>query len=89
MILMVGVEIDMVVPDSLEALRLYEKVFNAERIEVTAYEKGTNEAVFNMYKDQSKLGKFATYYNNLLEFCKNRPNKTDLYEKLIEFIHPR
>jgi PhnB protein len=46
---MVGVEIDMVVSDSLEALRLYEKVFDAERIEVTAFARGTNEAVFSMY----------------------------------------
>lgn len=46
---MVGVEIDMVVTDSLAALSLYEKVFEVERIEVTGYPKGTNEAVFNMY----------------------------------------
>ncbi|MGI5911035.1 MAG: VOC family protein [Syntrophomonadaceae bacterium] len=46
---MMGIEIDMVVSDSLEALSLYEKIFNAERVEVTAYKKGRNEAVFNMY----------------------------------------
>ncbi|KAF1083960.1 hypothetical protein SPSYN_02872 [Sporotomaculum syntrophicum] len=37
---MVGVEIDMVVPDSLKALELYEKVFDIERVEVTDYPKG-------------------------------------------------
>ena len=37
---MVGVEIDLVVPDSLKALELYEKVFEIERIEVTNFPKG-------------------------------------------------
>lgn len=46
---MIGVEIDMVISDSLKALNLYEKIFDVERIEVTAYSKGKNEAVFNMY----------------------------------------
>lgn len=46
---MIGVEIDMVVSDSLKALDLYEKIFNVEPIEVTAYSKGQNEVVFNMY----------------------------------------
>ncbi len=46
---MVGVEIDMVVSDSLKALALYESVFETERVEVTNYEKGLNEAVFTMY----------------------------------------
>ena len=41
----VGVEIDFVVPDSREALELYEKVFEAERIEVTDLKRGQNEAV--------------------------------------------
>ncbi|OPX89874.1 MAG: Glyoxalase-like domain protein [Pelotomaculum sp. PtaB.Bin104] len=46
---MIGVEIDMIISDSLKALNLYEKIFDVERIEVTAYSKGKNEAVFNMY----------------------------------------
>jgi hypothetical protein len=29
---MIGVEIDFVVPDSLEALALYERVFDVERV---------------------------------------------------------
>ena len=32
---MTGVEIDMVVTDSLKALELYEKIFEVKRIEVT------------------------------------------------------
>ena len=46
---MVGVEIDMIVSDSLKALELYEKVFDIERIEVTNFPKGENEVVFSLY----------------------------------------
>jgi PhnB protein len=45
----VGVEIDMVVSDSVKAIELYEGIFGAERVEVTAYEKGLNEAVFTLF----------------------------------------
>ena len=47
---MTGVEIDFVVTDSLAALRLYERIFTAvERVEVTSFPKGQNEAVFTLY----------------------------------------
>ncbi len=46
---MVGVEIDMIVTDSLKALELYEKIFDIERIEVTDFPKGENEVVFLLY----------------------------------------
>lgn len=46
---MIGVEIDMIVPDSLEALKLYESIFEVEKIEVTSFPKGQNEAVFSIY----------------------------------------
>ena len=46
---MVGVEIDMVVTDSLKALELYEKVFEIERVEVTDFLKGENEVIFTLY----------------------------------------
>ncbi|MGI6425413.1 MAG: VOC family protein [Tepidanaerobacteraceae bacterium] len=46
---MVGVEIDMVVTDSLRALELYEKIFDIERIEVSDLPKGENEVIFNIY----------------------------------------
>lgn len=46
---MTGVEIDFVVQDSIKALELYERVFEIQRIEVTGYETGSNEAVFTMY----------------------------------------
>ncbi len=46
---MVGVEINMVVKDSVEALELYEKIFEVERIEVTNFDRGLNEAVFTIY----------------------------------------
>ena len=43
---MVGVEIDMIVSDSLKALELYEKVFDIERIEVTNFPKGEMKLFF-------------------------------------------
>lgn len=46
---MIGVEIDLVARDSLESLRAYEAIFDVERIEVTSYERGLNEAVFTVY----------------------------------------
>ncbi|WP_249872506.1 VOC family protein [Oceanobacillus saliphilus] len=46
---MVGVEIDMVVTDSLKALELYEKVFNIERVEVSDLPRGENEVIFSLY----------------------------------------
>ncbi|WP_066638533.1 VOC family protein [Desulfolucanica intricata] len=46
---MVGVEIDMVITDSLKALELYEKVFDIERVEVTNFPKGENEVIFTLY----------------------------------------
>ncbi len=46
---MIGVEIDIIVSDSLEALELYEKIFEVQRIEATGFEKGFNEAVFTIY----------------------------------------
>jgi len=45
----VGVEIDMVVEDTVSALKLYEGIFETVRIEATEMEKGSNEAVFTMY----------------------------------------
>jgi PhnB protein len=47
--IMVGVEIDFVVSDSLAALALYEKIFEIERLEVTSFPKGENEVVFSLF----------------------------------------
>lgn len=52
---MVGVEIDMVVTDSLGALAQYEAIFEVERMEVTALERGQNEAVFTLYGSRFHL----------------------------------
>ncbi|HHY28439.1 MAG TPA: VOC family protein [Desulfitobacterium dehalogenans] len=46
---MVGVEIDMVLEDSLKALALYEKIFEIERVEVTDFPQGKNEVIFTLY----------------------------------------
>ncbi|KKB39004.1 transcriptional regulator, MerR family [Bacillus thermotolerans] len=47
--MMVGVEIDMVVKDSLKALDIYEKLFDIERVEVSNLPRGENEVVFTLY----------------------------------------
>lgn len=44
------IEIDFVVSDSLAALKLYETLFDVERIEVTNLPKGQNEVVFSIYE---------------------------------------
>ncbi|WP_100400759.1 VOC family protein [Bacillus sp. FJAT-44742] len=46
---MVGVEINMVVKDSLKALELYESIFDVKRVEVSNFPRGENEAVFILY----------------------------------------
>ncbi|QUI24116.1 VOC family protein [Vallitalea pronyensis] len=46
---MVGVEIDMVVTESLKALELYEKIFDIKRVEVSNLPKGENEVIFTLY----------------------------------------
>lgn len=45
----VGVEIDIVVTDSLKALALYESIFEIEPVGVTNFPKGENEVVFTLY----------------------------------------
>lgn len=42
------IEIDFVVSDSLAALKLYEELFDVERIEVSNLPKGQNEVVFSI-----------------------------------------
>lgn len=46
---MVGVEIDFVTSDSLEAFALYEKIFEVEPVDVTNFPKGQNEVVFTLH----------------------------------------
>lgn len=46
---MTGTEINMVVIDSIEALELYESIFEVHRIEVTSLSQGENEAIFSIY----------------------------------------
>ncbi|GAB3796650.1 VOC family protein [Virgibacillus kimchii] len=46
---MTGVEIDFIVPDSLKALEVYEKIFDIKRVEVTNFPKGENEVIFSLY----------------------------------------
>lgn len=46
---MVGVEIDLVVQDSIKSLAFYNEVFGIETLEISNYDKGLNEAIFNLY----------------------------------------
>lgn len=46
---MKNVEIDFVVTNSRAALKLYENIFEVERVEVTDFPTGQNEAVFTIY----------------------------------------
>ena len=52
---MTGVEIDLVVHDSVKAMSFYQKVFRAERLEVTNFERGLNEAVFVLFETRFHL----------------------------------
>ena len=44
-----GVEIDMVVKNSIKALELYERIFEVERVEVSDFGEQGSEAVFTIY----------------------------------------
>ena len=50
-----GVEIDMVVKDSIKALELYEKIFDVERVEVSDFGAQGSEAVFTIYGTRFRL----------------------------------
>lgn len=91
--MLIGVEIDFVVKDCLEALELYEKIFEIERVEVTNLSRGENEAVFNLYgvrfhmlDENEKFGLVAPdpeatqsmWFNVLVE------DITETYEKAME-----
>lgn len=52
---MTGVEIDLVVSDSLKALSAYERIFEVERLEATSFSRGLNEAVFTLYGSRFHL----------------------------------
>jgi len=44
-----GVEIDMIVKDSIKALELYEKIFEVERVEVSDFGEKGSEVIFTIY----------------------------------------
>ena len=46
---MKNVEIDFVVPDVLEAIKLYESIFEVERVNVSEQPRGLNEVIFKIY----------------------------------------
>ena len=91
---MLGVEIDFVVTDSLQALELYEKIFDeVERIEVSNLPKGENEAIFSLYgvrfhllDENEKFGLVAPNANHPKTswFNVSVPNIKETYSKAIE-----
>ena len=46
---MKSVEIDFVVSDVMEAIKVYEAIFEVERVDVTDQPKGLNEVIFKIY----------------------------------------
>ncbi|WP_423188717.1 VOC family protein [Alkalibacterium sp. f15] len=90
---MVGIELDMVVPDSLEALKLYEQIFELERIEVTGFDRGQNEVIFKLYDlkihmldENTDVGLKAPSENSLLPMWLNVtvPNIAETFSKALD-----
>lgn len=52
---MLGIEIDMVVSDTIKAVELYEDVFDVEVVEATNLERGLNEAVIKIFDTRFHL----------------------------------
>ncbi|MCL2620658.1 MAG: VOC family protein [Defluviitaleaceae bacterium] len=50
-----GLEVCMVIPSSISALELYEKIFEVERIEVSDFGVGTSEVVLSIYGSRIHL----------------------------------
>ncbi|NJP38564.1 VOC family protein [Alkalicoccus luteus] len=50
-----GIEIDLIVHDSLDALRLYETIFDIKRLTVTDLQQGQNEVIFSIYGTEIHL----------------------------------
>lgn len=46
---MKGIELDIIVPDSIEALKLYEEIFELKIVEATDFDRGQNEVIFDLY----------------------------------------
>ncbi|WP_079476362.1 VOC family protein [Marinococcus halophilus] len=44
-----SVEIDLVVPDSLQALEVYKKIFEIKTVEASDFPRGENEVIFTLY----------------------------------------
>ena len=89
----VGVEFDFVVKDSIEALELYEQIFEVERIEVTDFPRGENEAIFTIYgfhfhmlDENLKFHLYAPQPDSSMSSWINVtvPNINETYEKALE-----
>lgn len=45
----VGVEFDFVIKDSLQALEIYQQIFDLEEVVATNFPRGENEVIFTLY----------------------------------------
>ena len=70
---MQGIEIDLVIEDSVRAFGLYETVFGAEKVEVTAYRRGLNEAIFTLHGTRFHL--LDNWKQSWLKSGENRRNR--------------
>lgn len=80
-----GVEIDLVVKDSLKALELYEKIFDLECLEVTNFPQGENEVIFTLYGVRFHLLDENPQFG-LMAPNPDKPNNTSWFNILVPDI---
>jgi uncharacterized glyoxalase superfamily protein PhnB len=83
---MTGVEIDFCVRDVLKAFELYEKVFGAEAVEKTAFDRGMNECVFTIFG--SRFHMLDESPENGLNAPKEGGSSSIWFNILVESIKP-
>ena len=90
---MKDVELDLVISDSLEALKLYEQIFDIERLEATDFDTGQNEVIFKLYElkihmldENLEMGLNAPSDNHLLPMWVNVtvPDIEETYNKAMD-----
>ncbi|MCC5894688.1 MAG: VOC family protein [Alkalibacterium sp.] len=75
---MKSIELDMIVSDSLAALKTYQTVFDLKVDQATAYDRGLNEVIFSLYDltihlldENPEYGLAAPEKNQMLPFWIN------------------
>lgn len=91
--MMLGVELDFVVKDSLKAIAFYQAIFDLEIVEQTEFKVGNNEVVFTLYGSRfHMLDENPEYHlnapseNSPQSFWFNVvvPNIEETYQKAVE-----